>query len=664
MVTMMVAGSDPLEVLLLEADEHAAAVLQVMLGEGDGARFHVTWSRQLPTAPGADAGPAVDLLLLSIPRLDAAAEDLLRTAAIALPGAATVILCDEENELSAVRAMQLGAQEFLPRAHANARMLARTLRYAHERRRSLEALAESEARFRRMAENAQDLIYRIRIRPALRFEYLSPAATAMVGYTPDEHYADPSIATRVIHPEDRPRLDNLLRGQLPGDGTLPPLRWIHRDGRTIWTQHRTVPIRDERGDLIAIEGIARDITDQMREREQMRLIEHQLTLSTRLESVGRLAGGIAHDFNNILTTILGYAELLMDRVGETDPSHRLMREIHKAGSRATALTQQLLAFSRRQLLQPRVLDLNAEVADVRGMLERVLGEDIEIVERLHPELGRIRADPTQIEQVLLNLVVNSRDAMPRGGTVTIETDNVILDEDYARRHIAVSPGPYVRLTVSDTGVGMDREVQSHIFEPFFTTKEKGKGTGLGLSTVYGVVKQSGGNVWVYSEPGQGSTFKVYLPRVTETGEPVPPAVAAELPARGGRETILLVEDEAGVRELAQEILAGLGYRVLTARDGQDALEVAAAHPEPIQLMVTDVVMPRLSGRALADRMHPLRPDTRVLFMSGYTEDAIIQHGLLVSGIAFLEKPFTPARLGAKVREVLDGPPQSALPVVV
>ncbi len=656
------AQPEPLDVLLLEQDEHKAAVLLEMLGEENGSKFRVTWSTRIPAPAYEGDDDSCALVLLSIPRLDQAGEERLRQALASRPGAATVILCDEESESSAVRAMHLGAQEFLPRAHASARMLARTLRYAHERRRALEALAESEARFRRLADNAQDLIYRIRVRPELRFEYVSPAATRMDGYTPEEHYADPTIAARVMHPDDRHVLEALLAGTL-AEGTLPPMRWIHRDGRTIWTQHRTVAIRDERGELVAIEGIARDISAQVREREQLRLIEHQLTLSTRLESVGRLAGGIAHDFNNILTTIMGYAELVMDRVGEADPSHRSMREIHKAGSRATVLTQQLLAFSRRQLLQPRILDLNAEVADVRVMLERVLGEDIEIVERLDPALGRTRADPAQIEQVLLNLVVNSRDAMPRGGTVTIETANVVLDEDYARRHIAVAPGPYVRLTVSDTGLGMDREVQSHIFEPFFTTKEKGKGTGLGLSTVYGVVKQSGGNVWVYSEPGQGTTFKLYLPRVDEAGEPLPVA-AATGPVRGGRETILLVEDEAGVRELANEILAGLGYRVLTARDGQDALEVAAAHTEPIQLMVTDVVMPRLSGRALADRLHPLRPDTRILFMSGYTEDAIIQHGLLVSGIAFLEKPFTPARLGAKVREVLDGPPQSALPVVV
>jgi PAS domain S-box-containing protein len=660
----MTGGSDPatISVLLIEPDDREAALLEVMLGEGDHARFQVTRTGRPDDVSGVPGAAGFDVALLSVPRFDDAGDALLRRLLAARPGVAAVILCGEESEYSAVRAMQRGAQEFLPRAHANARMLSRTLRYAHERRRSLEALADSEARFRRLAENAQDLIYRIRLHPDFAYEYVSPAAQAMIGYTPEEHYADPGIGWKIIHPEDRARLEALTRGEVPV-GPPPPLQWLHRDGRVVWTQHRLVPIRDAQGRMVAIEGIARDITAQVREREQLRHVEQQLTLSNRLESVGRLAGGVAHDFNNILTTILGYAELLLDRIQEADPSHRLIREIHKAGQRATALTQQLLAFSRRQLLQPRVLDLNAEIRELRGMLERVLGEDVEIVVALDPDPGRIRADPTQIEQVLLNLVVNARDAMPQGGKLTIETAGVVLDEDYARRHVAVRPGPYVRVTVSDTGIGMDREVQSHIFEPFFTTKEKGKGTGLGLSTVYGVVKQSGGNIWVYSEPGQGTTFKLYLPRVDKTGEPIP-AEAATLPVRGGHETILLVEDESGVRDLATEILAGIGYRVLTARDGQHALEVAAAHAEPIHLLVTDVVMPRVGGRALADRLRPMRPDTRILFMSGYTEDAIIQHGLLVSGIAFLEKPFTPARLAGKVREVLDGPPQSALPVVV
>ncbi len=653
-----------MNVLLVESNPDVAECARNLLMESSGHLFHVARSPD-PDAAGAgllDGRHAPDVVLLAITGLDRPAEELVSRLALAAAPRPLVVLAATEDESSALRALDRGAQEFLPLTHANPGMLARGLLYAVERRRATEALAESQAQMRRLAENAPDIIYRIRLRPSFGFEFVSRAVTDIVGYTPEEHYADPDLANRILHPDDLPRLADMIAGRSPFRSPAI-LRFIHRDGHLVWTEHRYSPMRDATGTVIALEGVGRDISDRVHQEEALQHTEAQLILSQKLEAVGRLAGGVAHDFNNILTTIIGYSELLLERIPAEHPDRHFIGEIHKAGQRATLLTQQLLAFSRKQVQQPRVLDLNAELGDLREMLGRLIGEDIEVRMDLAPDLGRIKADAGQIEQVVMNLVVNSRDAMPEGGVLTLETSNAWLDQEYAARHLAVRPGAYVRLTVSDSGAGMDAATQAQIFEPFFTTKEKGKGTGLGLSTVYGIVKQSGGNIWVYSEPGKGTTFKIYLPRVTDGSEPVSVAPVPVTIAHG-TETILLVEDETGVRELATDVLKSFGYRVLVAPDGAHALQVQADHAGPIHLLVTDVVMPQMSGRVLADRLRPLRPATRVLFMSGYTEDAIIQHRLLVSGIAFLEKPFTPTGLAAKVREVLDGPPQDRLPLVV
>jgi PAS domain S-box-containing protein len=379
--------------------------------------------------------------------------------------------------------------------------------------------------------------------------------------------------------------------------------------------------------------------------------EEQLRQSQKMEAVGKLAGGIAHDFNNLLTAINGYSDLTLRRLQDADPLRQNIEEIRKAGDRAAALTRQLLAFSRKQVLQPVVLDLNSIVSELERMLCRLIGEDIDLRTVLEPRLGSIKADPGQIEQVLMNLVVNARDAMPRGGKLTIETANLYLDEEYAGRHIAVTPGPYVMLAVSDTGTGMDEKVRARIFEPFFTTKEAGKGTGLGLSTVYGIVKQSGGNIWVYSELERGTTFKVYLPRVDEGAQEYRRSVEAG-EALQGTELILLAEDDEIVRKLAGEVLRQYGYRVLEAANGGAALLICERQEEPIQLLVTDVVMPEMGGRELADRLRLLRPEMKVLFMSGYTDDAIVHQGVLDEGVNFIQKPFTPDALARKLREVL------------
>jgi PAS domain S-box-containing protein len=390
--------------------------------------------------------------------------------------------------------------------------------------------------------------------------------------------------------------------------------------------------------------------------EQRRQLEEQFLQAQKLEAVGRLAGGIAHDFNNLLTVIHLSSRLLESNLHARDPLREYVQRIEDASQRATSLTRQLLAFSRREIVEPHLLSLNEVVSNLDKMLRRVIGEDIRLEISLTDGLWSVKIDPTQVDQVILNLAVNARDAMPMGGSLTIETANVVLDRAYTARHMGVEPGEYVMLAVSDTGVGMDDDVKDHLFEPFFTTKEKGKGTGLGLATVHGVVKQNNGHIWVYSEPGRGTTFKIYLPHVSKgaAGAPSLSRQTVAPPARGS-ETLLLVEDEAGVRELARDILTAQGYQVLMARDGLQAIQVAEGHEGPIHLMIADVIMPSMGGRALADQLKVSRPEMRVLYTSGYTDNAIVHHGVLDKGIHFLSKPLELEALARKVRDVLDAP---------
>jgi signal transduction histidine kinase/ActR/RegA family two-component response regulator len=407
------------------------------------------------------------------------------------------------------------------------------------------------------------------------------------------------------------------------------------------------------------EGLERQVAERTRElRDEIterKRVEEQLRQAQKLEAVGRLAGGVAHDFNNLLGVILGHSDLLLSRLGSDSPLHRHVDLILKTAAKAGALTQQLLAFSRKQILAPKVLDLNAVVTGMEKMLRRLIGEDVDLAIVLDPALGHVKADPGQLEQVILNLAVNARDAMPQGGRLTLETASVELDEAYVRRHPGAQRGPHVVLAVSDTGVGMDAEAQARLFEPFFTTKGPGRGTGLGLATVYGIVKQSGGNIWVFSEPGRGTTFKICLPQADAAAAPVEPE-RARTQALQGSETVLLVEDEADLRDLAREILQMYGYTVLAAGHPAEALRLGQQHEGSIHLLLTDVVMPGMSGRELADRLAPRHGAMQVLYMSGYTDEAIVRHGVLAEGTAFLQKPFTPDTLARQVRQVLAAAP--------
>jgi two-component system cell cycle sensor histidine kinase/response regulator CckA len=509
-----------------------------------------------------------------------------------------------------------------------------------ERKQSEEELRKSEERYRIMVENAHDIIYEHDLEG--KYTSINKAGEQIIGYTLEEtlklNIAD------TVSPEHANKVRQMIAAKLAGQTiTAYELEVIAKDGRRIPVEVNTSLVYQD-GIPIGVQGIARDVT----ERKQL---EEQLRQSQKMEAVGQLAGGVAHDFNNLLTVIGGYSSILLAKLPHDSPFRASVEEIKKASDRASGLTRQLLAFSRKQILQPRILDLNTVVSDLDKMLRRLIGEHIDLLTITDPSLYKVKADPGQIEQVLLNLVVNARDAMSKGGKLTIETSNAVISKDYAQLH-GIPAGPYIMLAVSDTGCGMDAATREHIFEPFFTTKEAGKGTGLGLAMLYGIVKQSGGNVWVYSELGHGTTFKVYLPRAEDFAESGELDGTRHTPQ--GTETVLLVEDEEQVRAILKQILENQGYHVLPASHGEEALAISQ-EPGDIQLMITDVVMPQMSGRELAERIMSVRPSLRVLFMSGYTDDAIVRHGLLDEKLNYIQKPFDSATVARKVRDVLDSP---------
>ncbi|HET6929405.1 MAG TPA: PAS domain S-box protein [Candidatus Acidoferrum sp.] len=516
-----------------------------------------------------------------------------------------------------------------------------------QRQQAEQARADAEAKYRLLVEHVNAITYIAEIGINGKWFYISPQVEAILGYTPEEWLALSPNWDQHIHPDDLPIVLAAETQCANGFPFQAEFRVRRKDGREVWLSDTAVIVQGSDSHPV-MEGIMVDITER-------KALETQLQQSRKMEAVGRLAGGIAHDFNNLLTIISGYTELALSRPHLPSEAHSDIERIENASGRAAALVRQLLAFSRKQVLQPKILDLNKIVLNLDSLLRRLMDERIEMVTRVKDDLGKVKADPAQVEQVIMNLVVNARDAMPEGGRLVVETCNADLDANYAVDHVSVRPGRYVMLAVSDSGVGMDRQTIAHIFEPFFTTKESGRGTGLGLSTVYGIVKQSGGYIWVYSEPGKGSTFKVYLPRVDEVAETVAAGQTAPRSQRG-TETILIVEDEEAVRELIQTVLTEKGYDVISSLDPEHAEQIAARFPGDIHLLLTDMVMPGTSGRELAERISAKRRGIRVLFMSGYTDNVITSGGMLKEGLAFLQKPFSPAALVQKVREVLSQTP--------
>jgi two-component system, cell cycle sensor histidine kinase and response regulator CckA len=518
-----------------------------------------------------------------------------------------------------------------------------------ERKQAEHALRDSRHFVERILETTPNLLY-IYDLTEQRYRYANREIAEFLGYTPEALAGmGTSSLPSLLHPEDAPRVAEHHARLAKADFNQVfeiEYRLQRANGQWLWLHSRDVLFaKTPEGAGVQILGAAQDITEY-------RSLEQQLLHAQKMEAVGRLAGGVAHDFNNLLTVILGFSELALAQVGPADPMREALAQISESGQRAAALTRQLLAFSRKQVLQPQVVDLSALVVGIKKMLERLIGEDVELVTALDPALRPVKVDPAQYEQIIVNLAVNARDAMPHGGRLTIETANVELDPSYAHKRIGVQPGSYVMTAISDSGIGMDEATQSRIFEPFFTTKPSGKGTGLGLSIVYGIVKQSGGEIWLYSEPGKGTTFKIYLPPTAGAVDEAAGELELDAPGTG---TVLVVEDEEPVRSLIRRSLEGAGYEVLEAASADEALRVSQARAGTIDLMITDVIMPGRSGRELAKALESARPGMRVLYISGYT-DTIIQHGVLEEGIAFLAKPFTPRSLVRKVRAVLEDRP--------
>ena len=528
--------------------------------------------------------------------------------------------------------------------------LAKLFAIAVGRKETNDTLAESEEKYRTLIGNVLGMVYRGK--PDWSTEVISNSES-ISGYTVDEFLSKKVNWLELIHPDDKSRIisESLNLAQKPSE-LVQEYRITAKDGNVRWVSDSKKSYFKE-GVFQEIDGIVADITQQKEAEKDRDALQAQLFQSQKMEAIGTLAGGVAHDFNNILTTIIGNCHLALTSLHEEDPMFEDIQDIKRAGERAADLTRQLLAFSRKQLIKPRVLDINEVLTDMGKMISRLIGEDIEISVIAAPELWLVEADPGQIEQIVMNLVVNAMDAMPEGGKLTVETANVELDEGFFRKHgVTGQIGNFVMLAISDNGIGMDRETQERIFEPFFTSKASDKGTGLGLSTIYGIVKQNEGFIWVYTEPRQGSTFKVYLPKTKGSMDPESEDqyFSNEL---GGSETVLIVEDDDSVRKLARTSLKRNGYRILEAENGENALRVSEAHDGSIDLILTDVVMPKMSGKDLAELVEKIHPRVKVIFMSGYTNDAIVNHGILTRGVEFIEKPFTPKNLASKVRAVLD-----------
>jgi len=637
-----------LRVLMIEDREDDAALVLRELERGGYAPS----SRRVEEAGDLEAalreGPW-DLIISdwSMPRFSALeALSLLTARRVDVP---ILVVSGTIGEETAVAALRGGASDFVLKdklARLNP-AVERELREAKVRKARHEAEAAlriSEQRYRHIVETTNEGVWVLDAEA--RTTFMNARMAAMIGRRVEDVLGKPAID--FVHRDSRSTWAPHIERRTEGVVAHADIRLDRPDGKVIWVLVDSTPSFDDAGRYEGVLTMAVDMTERRR-------LEDQLRQSQKMEAIGSLAGGVAHDFNNLLSVILSYTSLALEGLQPGEPMHSDLEEVRKAGERASDLTRQLLAFGRQQMLQPRVVSLNQILAGMEKMLRRILGEDVELALLTSHTLGKVEADPGQLEQVIMNLVVNARDAMPAGGKVTIETANAELDAAYCAQHLDVAPGAYAMLGVTDTGVGMDAATRARIFEPFFTTKDNGKGTGLGLSTVFGIVRQSGGHIWVYSEPDRGTTFKVYFPR-TDAALDTQPSPHAALVVLTGNETVLLVEDEEQVRAIMRTILRRHGYNVLEAQNGGEAFLICEKFPAKIHLLLTDVVMPRMSGRELAERLVAMRPEIKVMYVSGYTENSVVHHGVLDAGVSFLQKPITPDALLRKVRDVLDSSP--------
>ncbi|MBI3662326.1 MAG: response regulator [Acidobacteria bacterium] len=640
--------NDPLRILHLEDNQNDAELVHSLLEAGGlQCRVHLAVSKA-EFAAALEHGE-YDLILsdYTLPSFNGMAA--LSLARAKRPDVPFIFVSGTLGEEAAVQSLLEGATDYVLK-HRLTRLVPAVQRALHEaeerkeRQRAEEALRESEERYRSLVIATSQIIWTTNPEG----EMLEPFRSwqEFTGQSAEEARGHGWLDA--IHPDDRERvLKTCEEAERTGVPIQSEYQLRRHDGVYRHLSCRAVPVRTKGGSIREWVGACSDVTERI-------TLEAQLRQSQKMDAIGQLAGGVAHDFNNLLGVILGRTELALQNLAADSPMRGELEEVFLAGERAAALTGQLLAFSRRQAIQPTILNLNTVVGDVDKMLRRLIGEDIGLVTVLAPALWKIKADRGQIEQVVMNLAVNARDAMPGGGKLTIETRNAELDSQYVNAHAAVPPGQYVLLAVTDTGTGMDDATKASIFEPFFTTKEKGRGAGLGLATVYGIVKQSGGHIWVYSEPGQGTTFKIYFPRAEDAlAAPAPARAAVSAPR--GTETILVAEDEEAIRTLTCEFLQLSGYAALGAASPAEALLLAERHEGRIPLLVTDVVMPGMSGRDLAKRVKQLRPEIKILFVSGYPDQAIVRHGVLDGGISFLPKPFSRYDLLRTVRDILDRP---------
>ncbi len=633
-------SKESLRILLVEDSEDDSILTRRELHRG-GIEASVRVVASLAEVRQALAGETWDAVLTDyrLPGFDAL--DVIAAVRARDQGLPVIVLSATVGEEVAVETLRGGANDYVLKYNL-ARLvpaLRRELDQARARRASQAALAGSESRLAMVLQQLPVVLWTTD--PGLLVTSPTGSIFGGMGSAPWLCPGEP-VTRRFPAPHGEASVEALHGSALRGEETTFAFTW---EGQRYEAWVR--PLRGPDGSIEGTLGMALDVTGR-------RQLEDRFQAAQRMEAVGRLAGGVAHDFNNLLSVVSGCASLLGETIGPESEGQGDLEQIHRAVARGADLVRQLLAFSRRQMLAPRVLDLAQSLREVQSLLQRAIGEDILLKFRIEEGLGAVRVDPTQVEQILMNLAINARDAMPEGGSLTIEARNVVLGEDYRTALKGRLQGPAVKLAVSDTGCGMEAAVRERIFEPFFTTKDEGRGTGLGLSTVYGIVKQSGGDIWVYSEPGKGTSFHIYLPRADAPPDPVPtPVVRDALPVPGGDETILVVEDEPDLLALAVRVLSQRGYRVLSAGNGKAALETAAAHEGGIALMVSDIVLPGMRGSEIAARLGALRPGIRVLFMSGYTEDAIVHRGELEAGIHFLPKPFSPRALAQKVREVLD-----------